>query len=91
MLIALIARDKAGALETRKANRDAHLAYIDETGVVEQAGPLLDADEQMIGSLVILDVPDMEAAQSWADSDPYAKAGLFESVELVPWKRVVAR
>ena len=91
MLIALIARDKAGALETRKANRDAHLAYIDETGVVEQAGPLLDADEQMIGSLVILDVQDMAAAQSWADSDPYAKAGLFESVELVPWKRVVAR
>ena len=91
MLIALIARDKAGALETRKANRDAHLAYIDETGVVEQAGPLLDADEQMIGSLVILDVSDMAAAQSWADSDPYAKAGLFESVELVPWKRVVAR
>ena len=29
MLIALMARDKAGALETRKANRDAHLAYID--------------------------------------------------------------
>ncbi|MDP4989592.1 MAG: YciI family protein, partial [Marivita lacus] len=42
MLIALIARDKAGALETRKANRDAHLAYIEATGVVEQAGPLLD-------------------------------------------------
>ena len=89
MLIALIARDKAGAIETRKANREAHLAYIDETGVVEQAGPLLDADEQMIGSLVILDVPDRTAAQSWADNDPYAKAGLFESVELIPWKRVI--
>jgi uncharacterized protein YciI len=31
----------------------------------------------------------MAAAQSWADNDPYAKAGLFESVELIPWKRVI--
>ena len=89
MLIALIARDKTGALETRKANRDAHLAYIDATGVVNQAGPLLDDAGQMIGSLVILDVADMAAAQSWADNDPYAKAGLFDSVQLIPWKRVI--
>lgn len=89
MLIALIARDKAGALETRKANRESHLAYIDATGVVNQAGPLLDDAGQMIGSLVILDVADMAAAQSWADNDPYAKAGLFQSVELIPWKRVI--
>lgn len=89
MLIALIARDKACALETRKANRNAHLAYIEATGVVEQAGPLLDGADQMIGSLVVLNVADMAAAQDWADNDPYAKAGLFDSVELIPWKRVI--
>jgi uncharacterized protein YciI len=89
MLIALIARDKPGALDIRKANRESHLAYIDATGVVNQAGPLLDDAKQMIGSLVILDVADMAAAQGWADNDPYAKAGLFESVELIPWKRVI--
>jgi uncharacterized protein YciI len=91
MLIALIARDKTGALETRKANREAHLAYIASTGVVEQAGPLLDADEQMIGSLIVLDVADMAAAQDWTANDPYAKAGLFQSVDLIPWKRVIQR
>ena len=88
MLIALIARDKPGALQTRLDNRSAHLAYIEETGVVSQAGPLLDGDA-MIGSLVILEVEDLAAAQSWADNDPYAKAGLFQSVELIPWKKVV--
>ncbi len=88
MLIALIARDKDGALQTRMDNRSAHLAYIEETGVVSQAGPLLDGD-QMIGSLIILDVDDLAAAQSWADGDPYAKAGLFKSVELIPWKKVI--
>ncbi len=89
MLVALIAKDKPGALQTRKDNREAHLAYIEETGAVSQAGPLLDADDQMIGSLVILEVEDMAAAQAWADGDPYARAGLFESVELTPWKKVI--
>ena len=87
MLIALIARDKAGALQTRKDNRDAHLAYIEETGVVFQAGPLIENDG-MIGSL-ILDVENMEAAESWAANDPYAKAALFDKVELIEWKKVV--
>ena len=89
MLIALIARDKPGALQTRTDNRDNHLAYIKETGVVSQAGPLLDDGGDMCGSLVILDVEDMAAAEGWAENDPYAKAGLFESVELIPWKKVI--
>ncbi len=88
MLIALIAKDKAGALQTRLDNRAAHLAYIEETGVVSQAGPLLE-QEDMIGSLVILDVEDMAEAKTWAENDPYALAGLFDSVELIPWKRVI--
>ena len=89
MLIALIARDKPGALQVRKDARDAHLAYINETGVVAQAGPLLDSDGEMCGSLVILDVADMAAAGQWAADDPYAKAGLFGSVELIPWRKVI--
>lgn len=89
MLIALIARDKPGALQTRLDNRDAHLAYIKETGVVAQAGPLLDDSGNMAGSLVILDVETMQQAQDWADNDPYAKAGLFGTVELIEWKKVI--
>ncbi|MDT8328213.1 MAG: YciI family protein [Roseovarius sp.] len=89
MLIALIARDKPGALQTRLDNRDAHIAYLKSTGVVSQAGPLLDDDGGMIGSLVILDVEDMQAARDWAENDPYAKAGLFSGVELIPWKKVI--
>ncbi|MBN7784523.1 YciI family protein [Ponticoccus gilvus] len=89
MLVALFAHDKDGALQTRKDNRQAHLDYIEATGVVTQAGPLLDAAGEMCGSLVILDVADMDAARDWADNDPYAQAGLFESVTLTEWKRVI--
>ena len=89
MLIALIGRDKPGALQTRMDNRDAHVAYLKGSGVVSQAGPLLDDGGQMIGSLVILEVADMAEAEAWVDGDPYGKAGLFTSVELIPWNKVI--
>lgn len=89
MLVALMTRDKPGHLQTRKDNRDAHLAYLRATGVVQQAGPLLDDAAEMCGSLIVLDVTDMAAAQEWADNDPYAKAGLFETVTLIQWNRVI--
>jgi hypothetical protein len=40
----------------------------------------------MIGSLIIIEAPDLAAAQNWQANDPYARAGLFERVELRPWK-----
>ncbi|MDA9208089.1 YciI family protein [Octadecabacter sp.] len=89
MRIALITRDKAGALQTRLDNRDAHLAYIAETGVVEMAGPFIDIDGTMSGSLIIMNVDDLAAAQTWAENDPYAKAGLFEKVRIEEWKKVI--
>lgn len=89
MLVALIAHDKPGALALRKANRDAHLAYLQSSGVVAQAGPLLDDAGDMCGSLIVLDVPDMDAARAWVLADPYGKAGLFAGVELRPWKKVI--
>ena len=89
MLVALIAHDKPNAMKIRQDNRDAHLAYVADTGVVDVAGPFLDENGDMCGSLVILNVQDMAAARRWADNDPYAKAGLFESAILKPWKKVI--
>jgi uncharacterized protein YciI len=82
-------KDKPGALQTRMDNREAHLAYIAETGVVEMAGPVLEDAGQMCGSLIVLEVADIAAAQTWADNDPYAKAGLFSDVILRAWKKVI--
>ncbi len=88
MLVALIARDMPGKIELRRENRAAHLDYIEETGIVTHAGPLI-VDDEMAGSLVILEVETMEQAQDWADNDPYTRAGLFESVNLIEWKKVI--
>ena len=89
MLVALVALDKPGTIELRKANRDAHIAYLKATDAVAQAGPFLDAQGTMIGSLIVLDVADMAEAEAWAAQDPYAHAGLFDSVTLRHWNRVI--
>lgn len=89
MRFALMTKDKSGALQTRMDNREAHLAYIAETGVVEMAGPVLDDAGEMCGSLIVLEVEDLAAARSWADNDPYTKAGLFSDVTLRAWKKVI--
>lgn len=88
MLYAVICRDKPGALQTRLDTRTAHLAYIEETGIVRMAGPFLE-EGQMCGSLVILETDSLASAQTWAANDPYAKAGLFESATVSEWKKVI--
>ncbi len=88
MRVALICIDKAGALQVRLDTRADHLAYIEATGVVEMAGPFLDGGA-MVGSLVVLNVDDLDAAKTWAANDPYAKAGLFASVDIREWKKVI--
>ena len=89
MRVALICIDKPGALQIRADTRAAHLAHIAATGVVEMAGPFLDAQGQMTGSLIILNVDTLADAQDWAALDPYSKADLFQSVTVSEWKKVV--
>ena len=86
MLFIISARDKPGALDLRMATRKAHFDYAIETGQVRLGGPYLDDAGNMIGSMIILEADDLAAAQAWQKNDPYAKAGLFQSAEVTPWK-----
>jgi uncharacterized protein YciI len=73
--------DKAGALEIRMANRPKHVEYLTSyNDKLLFAGPLLDGSEAMIGSLLVLDVADRAEMDKFLANDPYAKAGLFQSV-----------
>jgi uncharacterized protein YciI len=80
-LFVLICTDKPGALPLRMATREAHLAYVDaHPGVVKVAGGRLNEAGEMLGSIIVLEAEDLAGAQAFAAGDPYAKAGLFESV-----------
>lgn len=88
MLFALICRDKPGSLQVRLDTRPTHVAYLEGLNGDKRlafAGPFLDGDGKPNGSLVVVEAPDLAAAQALAAGDPYAKAGLFESVEIHPW------
>ena len=89
MLVALIAFDKVGHIEVRKANRAHHIDYLNSGTAVSQAGPLLSDEGEMIGSLIILDVNVLEDARAWSENDPYKKAGLFEKVEIFKFKHLI--
>ena len=86
MLFALICTDKPDHLQVRLDNRPAHLEHLQSLGDgLKGAGPFMGEDEKPNGSLVIIDVEDKAAAEAFAANDPYAKAGLFQSVDIRPW------
>ena len=82
--------DKPGHLAVRTAHRTAHLEYLERYGAkLRAAGPTLDDDGQMNGSLVILDIGSRAEVEVFVAHDPYAKAGLFEKVIVQQWKQVL--
>ncbi|HYD30761.1 MAG TPA: YciI family protein [Azospirillaceae bacterium] len=90
MLFSFYCADKPGHAEVRTANRAAHLAFLERHAErLFAAGPLLSDDGQsMVGSILIVECDDRAAADAFAVEDPYAQAGLFESVTIRPWRRV---
>ncbi|GIU67189.1 YciI family protein [Candidatus Phycosocius spiralis] len=80
--------DKPSSLELRLATRPDHLAYIRRCGQgVKLAGPILsDPERRPIGSHFIVDVADLEEAKAFAQQDPYALVGLFESQVIHPFQ-----
>ncbi|RWO57755.1 YciI-like protein [Mesorhizobium sp.] len=88
MLFALICRDKPGSLQVRLDTRPEHVAFLEGLNGENKlafAGPFLDADGKPNGSLVVVEAPDLEAAEALSAADPFARAGLFESVEIRQW------
>ncbi|MEP7452526.1 YciI-like protein [Phyllobacterium sp. SB3] len=86
MLFALLCNDKADSLQLRLDTRTVHLDYLNGLGdKLKFAGPFLGDDAKPNGSLVVVEAVDLEAAKQIAADDPYAKAGLFASVDIRPW------
>jgi uncharacterized protein len=90
MLFAIHAMDHKGGLPKRLENYAAHRAFLERTadyGVkIVVSGPLTEDDgETMIGSLMIVEAPDREAAERWNANDPFHKAGLWEKVAITAY------
>ncbi len=97
MLYVIYAEDFPESLEKRLSVRPAHLArlqLLQDEGRLIVAGPLPAVDSNdpgvagFTGSTVIAEFPSLEAAQSWANDDPYVAAGVYQNVTVKPFKRV---
>lgn len=91
MLFVLICTDKPNATALRADTRQRHLAYIDaHKDRVKIAGPFTSDDGQaMLGSMIVIEAVDAAAARTFAANDPYALAGLFQNVEIKPWRWLI--
>ncbi len=88
-LFVLTCLDKPDALPTRAATREAHLAYLRETGAVRLAGPFLNEQGEPVGSMLIVEAEDLAGAREFGAGDPYVAAGLFQSVDVRPFRVTV--
>lgn len=98
MYYVIFAEDVENSLENRLKSRPAHLERLEELkqqGRLFAAGPLPAIDSEdpgeagFTGSLVVAEFDSLDAAQAWADADPYFAAGVYKKVTVKPYKKVL--
>jgi uncharacterized protein YciI len=98
MWYAIISQDVPDSLEKRLGARPAHierLQSLKEEGRLLLAGPhpAIDSEDPgsagFTGSLVVAEFSSLEAAQTWADADPYVAAGVYQQVTVKPFRKVL--
>jgi uncharacterized protein YciI len=92
------ARDVQDSLDRRLAARPRHLERLNalrDAGRLLLAGPYpaIDAEDPgpagFSGSLIVAEFESLAAARAWADADPYAEAGVYASVDVRPFRKVL--
>jgi uncharacterized protein len=86
MMFVIEGMDAPDSAAARAAHTDAHVAYLLALGerfVI--GGPFLDASEQPIGSLVVIDVESEDAAEAFTAADPFVLNGVYGTVTVRRW------
>jgi uncharacterized protein YciI len=98
MLYAIVGDDAPGSLDARLAARPAHVARLQALqaeGRLVLAGPFPAIDSPdpgpagFSGSLIVAEFESLEAAQRWADGDPYLAAGVYARVTVRPFRKAL--
>ena len=97
MLYSIFAYDVANSLPMRKTARPAHIARLQALAdqnrlILAGPNPAIDSSEPgdagFTGSLIVAEFESLEAAKVWANADPYLAAGVYEKVDVKPFKQV---
>ncbi|HKT28191.1 YciI family protein [Dyella sp.] len=98
MWYAITGTDHPKSLERRTAARPAHLARLEQLqaeGRLLLAGPFPAIDTEQpgpagfTGSLIVAEFSSLAEAEQWAKADPYVDAGVYASVSVKPFRKVL--
>jgi uncharacterized protein YciI len=80
--------DHPGGMAKRIENRDTHEAYLNEhADMVMARGPLLnDKGTEAVGSIWLLDLPNLDAGRELLDGDPFYKSGIYKDIMFKRWR-----
>lgn len=90
--------DRPQSLEQRRTERPHHLRRLQalqQEGRLLLAGPLpaIDCEDPgpagFTGSLIVAEFDSLEDAENWAQADPYVAAGVYQSVTVEPFRKVL--
>ncbi|WP_417721153.1 YciI family protein [Salipiger sp.] len=95
---ALICRDAPGVLERRMAARGAHMAGLKSeksANRIVDGGAMLDAEGNMVGSVVLCQFDDRAGLDAYLDREIYARDGIWGDIEViemrfVDWPKLMA-
>jgi uncharacterized protein YciI len=86
VLFIVSGRDHANGLEHRLAIRPRHRAHYESLGEdLILSGPYLDAAGEPIGSMIIIRRDSQEAAEAFANADPFVAEGVFAELTVSRW------
>lgn len=105
MLFAIVRRDKPGMADARARLLSAHAEYqkVFMPMIVFGGGLVTDGTDvdkfeyneagirDVVGNVLIVDVPDRAAAEAMHRDDPYTQGGVFETVIVEPFLQRVPR
>ncbi len=98
MLYVIYAQDNRDSLANRQQARPAHierLKALQAEGKLLLAGPLpvIDSEDPgpagYSGSLIVAEFHSLKEAEAWANEDPYMAAGVYCSVKVKPFRKVL--
>ena len=98
MLYSIVGIDNADSLDARLAVRAEHVARLEQLKqqgrlIIAGPNPAVDSpdpgDAGFSGSIIIAEFESLEAAQAWADDDPYIRSGAYASVSVKPFRKVL--
>jgi uncharacterized protein YciI len=90
MLFLILAKDRAGRESTRDELRPTRIAWLDRNSkrILAAGGLVDDHNHHVAGGLLIIDAENRTDAERFANEDPFTGASLYETLEVIRWRRV---